>query len=62
MYAEDIVVDDDGESEKVEHVGKVVPNVCAAILATALGVEAIGLCDPARFVVAADQGDALRVA
>lgn len=55
MDAEYIVVDDDGECEEVEHVGEVVPDVCVAVFARALGVEAVGLRDAPRLVVAADQ-------
>lgn len=31
VYAEDIVVDDDGEGEVVEHVGEIVPDICIAV-------------------------------
>ena len=60
--AEDLVVDDDRQGEEVEHICKVVPHVCVAILAGALGVEAVRLCDAAGLVVAADEMDAVRVA
>lgn len=62
VYAEDLVADDDGEGEVVEHVGEVMPNGCGAILAAAFCVETIGLGDAARFVVAADEVDARWVA
>lgn len=41
MYAEDIVIYDDGECEEVEHVCEVVPDVGIAVFAAALGVEAV---------------------
>lgn len=61
VHAEDLVVDDDGEGEEVEHVGEVVPDVGVAVLAGALGVEAVGLGHASRLVVAADQVHAVRV-
>jgi len=60
--AEDLVVDDAGEGEVVEHVGEVVPNSSVAVLAAAFRVEAVGLGDSSRLVVAADEVDAMRVA
>ena len=61
VYAEDLVVDDAGQAEVVEHVGEVVPDGRVAVFAAALGVEAVGLRDAARFVVAANEVYALRV-
>lgn len=61
VHAEDLVVDHHGEGEEVEHVREVVPDVGVAVLARALGVEAVGLRDAAGFVVAADQVDAVGV-
>lgn len=52
--AEDLVVDDAGEGEVVEHVGEMVPDSSIAVLATAFGVEAVGLGDTAGLVVATD--------
>jgi hypothetical protein len=54
MHAEDLVVDHNREREVVEHVCKVVPNVCVAVLARTLGVEAVALRYAPRFVVAPD--------
>ena len=81
MDAEDLVVNDHGECEEVEHVREVCPHVRGAVLADAFRVEAVGLwwrsatasrCaragdssdlgDCTRFVVAADELDAVRVA
>ena len=55
VHAKYLVVDHDGESEKIKHVREVVPNVGVAIFAIALGVETIGLCYTAGLVIAADQ-------
>lgn len=33
MHAEDLVINDYGEREKVEHVGKIVPDIRIAIFA-----------------------------
>lgn len=41
MYAEDLVVDHDGQSEKVKHVCEVVPHVRIAVFSAAFRVEAI---------------------
>lgn len=60
--AEDLVVDDAGEGEVVEHVGEVVPDSSVAILAAAFCVETVGLGYSSRLVVAADEVDAMRVA
>jgi hypothetical protein len=60
--AEDLVVDDAGEGEVVEHIGKVVPDSSVAVLAAALCVETVGLGDSSRLVVAADEVDAVGVA
>ena len=41
--AEDLVVNDHGECEEVEHVREVCPHVRGAVLAHALGVEPVRL-------------------
>lgn len=33
MNAEDLVIDDNAESQKVEHIREIVPDVCVSILA-----------------------------
>ncbi len=62
MQAEDLVVDEGGEGEVVEEIGEVFPDVGVAVLAQALVVEAVHLRDLARFVVAPQDRDALRIA
>ena len=62
VHAKYLVVDDDREGEEVEHVGEVVPDVGVAVLAVALGVEAVGLRYASRLVVASDEVHAGRVA
>ena len=62
VHTEDLVVDDDAKGEEVEEVGEVMPHICSAVLALAFSVEAVGLGHATRFVVAADQGYAARVA
>lgn len=52
MNTEDLIVNDNAEGEEVEHVGEVMPYVCVAIFPRAFGVEAVRLCDAARFVIA----------
>ena len=61
MDAEYLVVDDHAEGQKVKHVGKVVPDVGVAVLARALGVEAVRLRHASRLVVSSDQSDAVGV-
>jgi hypothetical protein len=62
MQTENLVLDESGEGKEVEEVGEVFPNVCIAVLAQALVVEAIDLCDLARLMVTTKDGDTLRVA
>ena len=62
VQTEDLVVDERGQGQVVEQVGKVLPHVGVAVLAQAFVVEAVDLRDLARLVVAAQDGDALGVA
>ena len=61
VQAEDLVVNQGGERKIVEKVGKVLPDVGITVLAQALVIEAVYLCNLARFVVAAQNGDAVGV-
>lgn len=61
VEAKDLVVDEGREGEVVEKVGEVLPDIGVAVFAEALVVEAVDLGDLARLVVAAEDGDALRV-
>ena len=62
MKTEDLVVDQGGKGEVVEEIGEVLPDICVAVLAQALVVEAVDLGDLTGLVVAAEDGDALWVA
>lgn len=62
VYAEDLIVDDDREGEKIEHVCEVVPHIRVAVLARAFRVETVRLGDAPRLVIPADQMDSVRVA
>lgn len=62
VEAEDLVLDEGGEGEVVKEVGEGLPDVGVAVLPQALVVEAVYLCDLARLVVAAENGDARRIA
>lgn len=62
MNTENFVVNDGSESEVVEDVRAVAPNVHRAELSQALIVEAIDLGDLAGLVVSSDECDSLRVA
>ena len=61
MHAEDLIVDHHAESEEIKHIGEIMPNVCVAVLAGALGVETVRLCYTPGLVVPADQMHSLRV-
>lgn len=45
VNAEDLVVNDDAEGKKIEHVGEVMPYIRIAILARTFGIETVGLRD-----------------
>lgn len=62
MYAEDLIVDDNRQRQKVEHVGEIVPHIRIAVLSRALSVEAVRLGDTARLVVATNEVDSVWVA
>ena len=61
VEAEDLVVDQGSEGEVVEEIGEVLPYVGVAIFSEAFIIEPIDLCYLAGFVVATEDGDALRV-
>lgn len=62
MKTEDLVVNEGGQGEVIEEVGKVFPDVRVAVFSQAFVVETVNLGDLTGFVVAAEDGDALRVA
>lgn len=59
VHAEDFTVNDGGEDEEVEDLAAGFPDGGVAVFLLALLVEAVHLGDLARFVVAADEGDAV---
>ena len=61
VHAEDLVIDDDGQRQEIKHVGEVVPDIGVAVFAAAFGVEPVRLRNAARFVISADEMDAVRV-
>jgi len=61
VETEDLVVNECGKKEVIKEVSEVFPDVCVSVLAETLVVEAVDLSDLARFVVAAEDCDALRV-
>ena len=61
MDAEDLIIDNNAESEKIEHISEIMPNVCVTVLSGALGVEAIRLCHTTGLVISADQMHSLRI-
>ena len=61
VEAEDLIIDKGSEGKIVEKVGKIFPDIRIAVLAKTFIVEAVDLGDLARFVVAAEYCNALRV-
>lgn len=45
VYAKYLIVDHHAQSEEVEHIGEIMPNIRIAVLSGTLGVEAIRLRD-----------------
>jgi hypothetical protein len=41
MNTKDLIVDDDTQGEKVEHVRKVVPHICVPVFPRAFRIEAV---------------------
>ena len=62
VQAKDLVVNQSGEGKVVEEISEEFPDIGVAVLAQTLVVEAVNLGDLARFMVAAQDGDAGRVA
>lgn len=62
VETEDLVVNESGEWEVVEEVGKVLPHVRVSVLAEALVVESVDLGDLTGLVVSTEDSDALWVA
>lgn len=62
METENLVLDERGQGQVVEEIGEVFPHRGVAIFAEAFVVESVHLGDLTRFVVAAQDGDAVWVA
>lgn len=62
VEAEDLVVDKGGQGKIIKQVRKVLPDIGIAILAEALVVESVDLCDLAGLVVSTKDGNSLGVA
>jgi hypothetical protein len=61
MDAENLIVYDHTESEEVEEIGEVMPNIRIPVFSRTLCIESIGLRHASRFVIASDEMDAGRV-
>jgi len=61
VEAEDLVVDESGKGEVVEEIREVLPYVGVAVFSETFIIETIYLCDLTGFVVATENGDALRI-
>jgi len=62
VKTEDLVLDERGEREVVEKICEVLPDARIPVLAEALVVKAVDLCDLTGLVVPTEDGDALWVA
>ena len=62
MYAEDFAVDDGAEDEEVEDLTAGFPNGGVAVFGLTFFVETVDLGYLTGFVIAADEGDSVRVA
>lgn len=61
MNTENLVINESRETEVVEDLSAVSPNIDGAILSKALVIKAIDLCDLTTLVVTTDQSDAVWV-
>lgn len=61
MHSQYFAVDEGSESQVIEHLGAISPNVDRAVLSNTFIIEAIGLCDLSTFVVSSDQSDSVWV-
>lgn len=41
MHAEDLVIDDDTQSEEIKHIGEIMPDIGIAIFSSAFRVETV---------------------
>lgn len=62
MKTENVVLNNSGEGEVVKETGEVLPDMSITILAKALIVESINLCDLLTFMVATQDGDTVGIA
>jgi hypothetical protein len=62
MQAEDLILNDSGQGQVIKQVSKEFPDVCVAVLAHALVVEAVNLGDLAALVVSSEDGESISVA
>lgn len=58
---EDLVIYNNTQSKKIEHVGEIVPDIGVAVFSSAFGVETVRLRDTPRFMVSSDQMDSFGV-
>lgn len=62
MHTEYLVVDHNAEGQIIEHVGEIMPHVGITVFAGTFGVEAVGLGNAARLMVAADKMNSFWIA
>lgn len=61
VKAEYLIVDEGGKGEIIKEIREVFPNIRVAILPETLIVESVDLCNLTRFVIATEDGNALRI-
>lgn len=62
VHTENLVVDDCGDSEIVEDLGKSSPDIQRAVLFNALVIEAVNLGDESWLVISSEEGDSVFIA
>ena len=55
MYTKDLIVNDNAQGKKVEHVCEIMPDIGVPVLAGAFCIKAVRLCYASRLVVASYQ-------
>lgn len=61
VHAENTAVNDGSKNKEIEDLATRLPYGCIAVFLLALFIKSVNLCDLARLVVAANQGNAVRI-
>lgn len=58
---EDLVIYNNTQSKKIEHVSEIVPDIGVTVFSSAFGVETVRLRHTSRFMVSSDQMDSFGI-